>query len=131
LDASESLRAPPGDLIELQNKRASTLISTFGVNLSPIEREELFAQRTKDTLDAYRRLADTFGEAPPGSDEPPKPRPRTSWLRWTDVAWAQDAAHDEVLAVLEAYRAALEHEDVDAVAGTHGTLRGERRDGGA
>jgi adenylate cyclase len=129
LDASESLRAPPGDLIELQNQMASTLISTFGVNLSPIEREELFAQRTKDTLDAYRRLADTFGEAPPGSDEPPKPRPRTSWLRWTDVAWAQDAAHDEVLAVLEAYRAALEHEDVDAVAATHVSLSDEQRDG--
>ena len=46
------------------------------------------------------------------------------------TSWAEDAAaHDQVLALLEAYRAALEHEDVDAVAATHVSLTDEQRNG--
>jgi class 3 adenylate cyclase/TolB-like protein len=131
LDASESLRAPPEGLIELQNQVAAALLTALGVQLSQAERADLFARRTRETLDGYRRLADTFGEAP---EEPPKPArqdPGTLGRYWTSTAWAETAsgADADVLALLEAYRAALEREDVDGVAATHLALSDEQRAG--
>ena len=67
LDASESARGQPDDLIELQNQLATELLLALRVRLSDQERANLFANRTKDSLDGYRRLADTFGEAPEGT----------------------------------------------------------------
>jgi adenylate cyclase len=128
LDASESLRGSPDELIELQNQLASSVIAALGIHLSPSEETALFAQRTRDTLDAYRRLADTFGEA---ADHPAPVRPtRTSWRQWmgAGIAWAEEA-DPEVAALLEAYRAALERKDVDAVAAVHVSLSGEQRAG--
>lgn len=127
LDASESLRGPPDDLIELQNQLASSVIAALGVHLTAAEETALFAQRTRETLDAYKRLADTFGEAPPA---PPAAPGRTSWLSWTGTAWAADGTGEQqVNALLEAYRAALEREDVAAVAATHVGLTEEQRAG--
>jgi adenylate cyclase len=128
LDASESLRGSPEELIELQNQLASSVIAALGVHLSAAEQTALFAQRTRETLDGYRRLADTFGEAPEG--RPPAAHERTSWQRWigTGVAWADDGAAD-VAALLETYRAALERKDVDAVAAVHVSLNEEQRAG--
>lgn len=128
LDASESLRGPPDDLIELQNQLASSVIAALGVRLTAAEQTALFAQRTRETLDAYKRLADTFGEAPEHAAPPASGR--TSWLRWTATAWAADGeGEQQVAALLEAYRAALEREDVDAVAATHVGLTDEQRAG--
>lgn len=131
LEASESLRGAPDDLIELQNEAASSLIVALGVQLSPAERAELFAQRTRETLDGYRRLAETFGQSEaPAPSVPSAGAARTSWLAWTAIARAEESgAEGEVLALLEAYRVALERRDVDAVAATHVSLTGEQRDG--
>ncbi len=128
LDASETVRGAPEALIELQNELASSLIAALGVHLSAAEQTALFALRTRETLDGYRRLADTFGEAP--ESRAPVRRERTSWLHWIGigVAWADDA-DPEVAALLEAYRAALEHKDVEAVAATHVSLNDEQRAG--
>ncbi|MBX3028291.1 hypothetical protein KF840_25655 [bacterium] len=128
LDASDSVRGSPDELIELQNQLASSVIAALGVHLSPEQEATLFAQRTRETLDGYRRLADTFGEAP--ESQAPPGRERTSWRRWPGggVAWADDASA-EVTALLEAYRAALEKKDIEAVAAVHVSLTDEQRAG--
>jgi adenylate cyclase len=128
LDASDSLRGSPDDLIQLQNQPASSVIAALGIHLSASEQTALFAQRTRETLDGYRRLADTFGEAP--ESQAPAPHERTSWQQWIGigVAWADDA-NAEVAALLEAYRAALESKDVNAVAAVHVGLNDEQRAG--
>jgi TolB-like protein/ketosteroid isomerase-like protein len=132
LDASESLRGPPEELIELQNEVASALLVALGVQLSERERSELFARRTKETLDGYRRLADTFGEAPERpAPQPARQRHGSSRRGWTNTAWAEatDGAESEVSALLEAYRAALERKDVEGVAATHVSLSEDQRSG--
>jgi TolB-like protein/ketosteroid isomerase-like protein len=130
LDASESARGSAEDLIELQNRLASDLLAALGVTLSADERAQLFARRTKETLEGYRRLADTFGEAPETS-APPARGAKTSSLAWPRAAWAQepDAAEPAIRALLDTYRAALEREDVEGVAVTHLDLTADQRTG--
>jgi TolB-like protein/ketosteroid isomerase-like protein len=130
LDASESTRGDPDGLIELQNTLAVELLSALHVPLSDQERSALFARRTKETLDGYRRLADTFGEAPERPATPPS-RGKTSWLSWPSAAWAAEPSAPEpaIRALLEAYRAALEKKDVEAVAAVHVELAAEQRTG--
>ena len=67
LEASESTRGEPDDLIELQNRLATGLLTALRLPLSDADRAQMLANRSKESLDGYRRLADTFG-APP--DEP-------------------------------------------------------------
>lgn len=130
LDASETMRGAPDGLIELQNELASSLITALGVPLSDQEHQALFAQRTRETLDAYRRLADTFGEAPAEPGAPGSGRGPTSHRGWFATAWAADGdPQADVLALLEAYRVALEREDIEAVAATHVALTDEQRAG--
>ena len=80
-----STRGGPDDLIELQNKLATELLALH-VSLSSEEQAAL-RQRSKETLDGYRRLADTFG-APEAS--PPPGKRKGSWLAWPARAWAAD-----------------------------------------
>ena len=132
LDASESMRGSPDELIELQNHLAGALLTALHVPISDDERERLFAKRTNESLEGYRRLVDTFGEAPSGrgSEPPPPPRGKTSWLAWPRAAWAEDAgAEPAIRAVVEAYRAALQSKNLDAVAAVHVELGAEQRDG--
>lgn len=129
LDASESARGSADDLIELQNQVASDVLVALGVRLSTDERARLFARRTRETLDAYRRMAETFGEAPDDAIGAPAPGERRSWLNWPRAALAEspDESEAAILAVLEAYRDALERKDVDAVAATHIQLSAAQR----
>ena len=128
LEASESASGPADELIELQNKLAAEVFSALGVELSSADRERLFARRTSESLDAYRRLADTFGEAP--AVDVPRPD-KTSWFRWASPVFAEDPPVDdtEIRALLEAYRRALEEKNVEAVAATHVELSPEQRAG--
>jgi len=139
LDASESQKGDLEQLIDLQNRLAGALLAALHVPLSDDERTQLFAKRTNETLDAYRRMADTFGDATGGATggaqpAPAPPKGRESWLSWPRAAWAADAAadagsEDAILAVLEAYRAALQAKDVAAVAAVHVELPPEQREG--
>jgi len=131
LDASESARGNAEDLIELQNRVASDVLGALGVELTADDRAELFARRTKETLEGYRRMAETFGEAPDDAKAPPQPSERRSWLSWPGAALAQvpDPAEEPIREVLEAYRLALERKDVDGVAATHLDLTPEQRSG--
>jgi adenylate cyclase len=131
LDASESARGQPDDLIELQNQLATELLGALRVHLTEQERVNLFANRSKESLDGYRRLADTFGEAPEAPSQAPARKRKTSWLDrldWPRSAWAADA-EPAIRSLLEAYRAALQAEDVAAVAATHMELSEEQRAG--
>jgi adenylate cyclase len=130
LDASESQKGDIDQLIDLQNRLAGALLAALHVPLSDDERTQLFAKRTNESLDGYRRLVDTFGEATGGAPPArPASKGRTSWLSWPRAAWADDAAETAIRAVLEAYRAALQAEDVAAVAAIHVELAPEQRDG--
>jgi adenylate cyclase len=133
LDASESEKGDIDQLIEIQNRLAGALLAALHVPLSDEERTQLFAKRTNESLDSYRRLADTFGEATGGAEPAPaRDKGRSSWLSWPRAAWAGDdpaAAEAAIRAVLEAYRAALQSKDVAAVAATHVELAPEQRDG--
>jgi TolB-like protein/ketosteroid isomerase-like protein len=131
LDASESARGQPDDLIELQNQLATELLGALRVHLTDQERVNLFANRSKESLDGYRRLADTFAEAPEAPSQAPARKRKTSWLDrldWPRSAWAADA-EPAIRSLLEAYRAALQAEDVAAVAATHMELSEEQRAG--
>ena len=128
LDASESARGHADGLIELQNALAANLLGALRVALSDDERNALFARRTKETLDGYRRLADTFGAALDRPSAPPAEGGKTSWLPSPRAAWAETAGPESAIrALLEAYRAALEREDVDAVAAVHVELGPDQR----
>jgi len=130
LDASESTRGGPDDLIELQNKLATELLGALHVSLSSEEQAQLFANRSKETLDGYRRLADTFG-APEASPPPPGKR-KGSWLAWPARAWAADVpagAEQSIRALLEQYRAALQAKNLAGVAATHIDLSEDQRSG--
>lgn len=134
LDASESQKGDLRQLIDLQNRLASALLAALHVPLSAEERVQLFAKRTNETLDGYRRMADTFGEATGGAvPAPVPPKGRRSRLSWPGTAWAADAAgdssEDAIRAVLEAYREALQAKDVTAVAAVHVELPPEQREG--
>ena len=131
LDASETQKGDLDELIDLQNRLAGDLLAALHVSLSDDERTQLFARRTNEMMDGYRRLVDTFGEATGGEPLPPQPgKGKTSWLAWPRAAWADDAsAETAIRAVLEAYRAALQAEDVAAVAAVHVELAPEQRDG--
>jgi adenylate cyclase len=131
LDASEKQKGDLDELIDVQNRLAGDLLAALHVRLSDDERTQLFAGRTNETLDGYRRLADTFGDATGGAaPAPPPSKPkRSSWLG-PRAAWAADADPEPAIrAVLEAYRKALESEDVGAVAAVHVELPPEQRDG--
>jgi class 3 adenylate cyclase/TolB-like protein len=129
---SESVTGNAEDLIELQNQAASVVLNALGVQLSESDRAQLFARRSKATLEGYRALADTFGEAPESAIGPPEASDRRSWLMsWPRAAMAQEAdpAEAPIRAVLEAYRVALEKKDLEAVAATHIELTPEQRTG--
>jgi ketosteroid isomerase-like protein len=131
IDAPANARGNSEDLIELQNQLAAELLGALGVQLSDNDREQLFARRTKDTLEAYRRMVNTFGEAPEGAIGPPEQGERRSWLSWPRAAMAQEpnAAEAAIRAVLEAYHVALERKDVEGVAATHIELTPDQRTG--
>jgi ketosteroid isomerase-like protein len=131
LDASRMQKGDLDQLIDVQNRLAGDLLAALHVSLSDEERTQLFAGRTNESLDSYRRLADTFGDAIGGDVPAPAPSKRkSSWLSWPRAAWAADANPEPaILAVLEAYRTALEAEDVSAVAAVHVELPPEQRAG--
>jgi adenylate cyclase len=131
LDASESARGKPEALVDLQNQLAEELLEALKVPLSEDERTEMFAQRSNESLDGYKRLYDTFGEAGGGEAAPRAPKGGTSWLA-PATAFAQEppaAAEEAIKATVAAYGAALQAEDVDAVAATHVELTPEQREG--
>jgi ketosteroid isomerase-like protein len=61
----------------------------------------------------------------------PAGREKTSWFPPPRPAWGQAAtpAESAILALLEAYRVALEQKDVEAVAATHVEINAEQRAG--
>ncbi len=122
LDASERVTGEQSQLIELQNELAMNVLHTLHIELSPEERRVIFAQRTNDTLDGYRMLADTLGgtvkaDAGPRS-APDTSREDRSWLPWPGVAWAEPVNTDEeaIRAVILEWAAALQAKDLSRVA---------------
>ena len=131
LEASERVEGGPDELIELQNRLAATLLDALHVALPPEERRLLFAKRTNDTLDSYKMLADTLGEAPPDAAPPPT-IPDTGdtsrWPAWSGIAYAAEAPNDApIRSVIEAYRAALEAKNMEALAALHVELTETQR----
>jgi adenylate cyclase len=124
LDASERVSGEQSQLIELQNELAANVLRTLHIELSPQERASLFAQRTNDTLDAYRMLADTLGgvtkkdASPSRAPDASRSKSGSSWLSWSATAWAAPADADEeaIRAVILEWAAALQAKDLSRVA---------------
>ncbi len=124
LDASARVSGEQSQLIELQNELAANVLRSLDIDLSPHERTLLFAQRTNDTLDGYRMLADTLGGAAKKDDGPPRTPetsqgpPERSLLSWPAVAWAEPTDPDEeaIRAVILEWAAALQAKDLNRIA---------------
>ena len=124
LDASERVRGEQDQVIELQNELAVNVLRALHIELSAEERTVLFAQRTNETLDGYRMLADTLGGAS-GKEAPPSRNPNTSrsepvpsWLGWPVVACAEpvDADEEAIRVILTEWASALQAKDLARVA---------------
>jgi TolB-like protein/ketosteroid isomerase-like protein len=130
LDASESTRGDPDGLIELQNALAVELLSALHVPLSDQERSALFARTNQG--DARRLTAGS----PTRSERPRSVRPRhhpeedlvavLAERRLGRRAVGPRARHPRFL---EAYRAALEKKDVEAVPRSTSSSQREQRTG--
>src|SRR5262249_35131995 len=110
------------------------------LGIPPQSLGRLFSERKGETLEDYRRFYDSLGDvdapAPPPPADSDSSRQRQPWrFALGGVAHAQEQpAHvsdDEVAirAVLEAYRMALEAEDLDRLADLHDRMTDRHREG--
>lgn len=141
LEATERVVGPPEKLMELENELAVRALRALGVDPTEEQVNAILASRGNEMLDAYRMFTETFGgggeptagepRAPtpaPAPVQPGEPRsekpgvpatgPRTSWLSWQGVAWADEGDADDaaIRALLHRYAAALQARSVDQVA---------------
>src|SRR5438552_1735519 len=119
LVASERARGPLDGLIELQNQVAVKALKALGVNPSDDEVRTILANRTNETLESYKLLNETLGDAKkvePKSAPLERP-PGHSSLGWRAVAFAQEPSAEEkaIYGLLDQYRAALERKDIEAL----------------
>src|SRR5207245_8320195 len=63
LEASERAQGPVDGLIELQNQVAVKALKALGVNPSDDEVRTILANRTNETLESYKLLNETLGDA--------------------------------------------------------------------
>ena len=103
------------------------------LSLSPDDEERLHGRRTTDS-DALRRLLEAEGgDAPAPRGPPPDGRDPQSLL-WDALgprrAWADEADADRarIIALLDAYRRAIEARDVDAVGALYAAFPAAQRD---
>ena len=107
-------------LFEIQSEVARQLVELLKVPHTTAEMAKIRTPTNVD-LDVTKRYADAFGgdeEEPPAPD----PKPGAWWLSWPPEAHAQSQEDTAVKALLEQYRAALESEDLDALAGIYVSL---------
>jgi TolB-like protein/ketosteroid isomerase-like protein len=121
LEASISRQRPRHELIELQNEIAAALLGALGVSLSPERLHTLFGHRRQETLESYESFYDTLGDVEPPRAAPPgdgdsRWAPRPWRFALGGVAHAQGGDEAEIRALLEAYRVALEAEDIERLA---------------
>lgn len=133
----------------MHNRAAEHIIKALGIDIKSDEIEQLLALKPdapNAKPDDYKLVLDMMGALDDGGDEEPTaPKPSgdrvgpTSWLPdLVPDAQAQDepgaadpsASSDEdaVRALVEAYRAAIEAEDLDALSALHVDLSGRMRD---
>jgi TolB-like protein len=134
LKDSERTSGPPDQLIEIQNRAAMKLIRALEVKMSAEQLEKIFANRTNDTLDSYRMLAETMGDAAtaePRQSDPSNPSREKGTSRWFGPrpAFAGEITADEqaVRSLLERYQTALERKDVDHLATLQVSMDDEQR----
>src|SRR5439155_1456116 len=63
LEASERVQGPQEKFMELQTQLAVAALCALGVEPTADQMQEIVASRGNETLDAYRLLRDTLGEA--------------------------------------------------------------------
>jgi TolB-like protein/ketosteroid isomerase-like protein len=138
-------------LTSLQNEVAMAVIETLKIRLTPERKRTLFAHRTEDNTESYNLLYETLGavvEPPDAEQEPPSPprsapdplslfgfpraahaqgAPGTDEERLAAISPTESGDEERIRALLERYRAALESEDIEAVAGLHVELSESQR----
>ncbi len=125
--ASDSVEGDIDSFFQLQKTLVVSMLRRLRVQLSPEEGKSI-QENTNTDVDAYRLLLETegvVGAAPPGAASPVAPTPSLHsalepWWSWLlNPAYAAEAPEEiriEVLKVLEEFRDALEHKDMERLA---------------
>lgn len=149
-EASDSVEGQLDDFFDLQKRLVLSMLRRLRVQVSPEEGASI-QTRTNTDVDAYRLLLEAegvVGSSPetsptqssgpddaPGSTRVPSPLSRW-WGFFASVAHAAETpvtspettADQEVLAVLEEYRQALEDKAVDRIAALYASFSARQRD---
>lgn len=132
LEQSRQISGREDQLVELQNEMAVQIAKGMGVRVAPERVKRIFAERTNADLENYRMLTESlgaFGVEEHGRIEPRRSRGVLAALPGPATAWAGDGADESsVRAVLEAYRLALQEEDLDKLAAVQVSMSQSQRD---
>jgi TolB-like protein len=135
LEAAISRQRPRAELIDLQNEIATALLGALGVSLPPERLKRLLGHRQREMLESYQRFYDALGDIE-GPEEPAPSPDDGSWVprpwrfAFGGVAHAQgNPDEDAIRALLEAYRVALEAEDMERLAHLHLHMSDRQRGG--
>ena len=119
LEHSARVTGREEQLIELQNRIALKLLEEMQVHMNPQLVRAILDERKNENLDDYKLLTETLGGVVEDDKRSEGPSRRRRWAALFSPAEARAADPGEESAVrgaLEAYRAALEAEDLDKLA---------------
>jgi hypothetical protein len=149
-EASDSVEGQLDDFFDLQKQLVLSMLRRLRVQVSPEEGASI-QTRTNTDVDAYRLLLESEGvvgsspeisptQSSQSNDEPrlkPDPSPLSRfWGLFSNIAQAAETppisgetiVHQEVLAVLEEYRQALEEKAIDRIAALYSSFSARQRD---
>jgi CHAT domain-containing protein len=134
LEAAESARGSADELVDLQNQIAVKTVHALGVAPTTAQLDQILANRTNETLDAYRLLVETLPAQPAERKDAPRSPggadSDNSWLDLPSSAFAQEVGAEEaaIRRLLEDYRGALEAKSVERLAEMQVEMQEVQRD---
>jgi TolB-like protein/ketosteroid isomerase-like protein len=132
LDDTERVEGSEDELVSLLNQVTLALVRKLASPVTDDALQQLVKDRTNDTLKSYKRFTETLDAFTGTFDEPSQPKgghDKGAWqIDWTATAYAQGADADDVRAILEQYREALEAKDIDRLAAVHVAMSDAQRE---
>jgi ketosteroid isomerase-like protein/TolB-like protein len=128
LVATAEATGSESDLESMQNRVAFEIIKALDVDIASSELDQLLALRPTARPEQYRLLAESMGGFEGGEDATTPPTSRFWLPSWPATAHAADGAEQaDIEALLEAYRVALEAEDLARLESIHVTVSDRMR----